>query len=127
MTDKVQYWLDLAKEDISVAQVLLDNGKFLHCGFFCHLIVEKALKAKIAASGCMPPKEHNLLKLAELGLVLNKMSDEQKALLAEFNPLQLEARYPSYKQGVSEILIPKRCVQFLRDAKEMVLWIEQLL
>ena len=44
MLEKVEYWFDLADEDVPVAKLLLDGKKYLHAGFFCHLIAEKALK-----------------------------------------------------------------------------------
>ena len=39
MLDKVEYWLDLADDDLSVAKILMDGKKPLQAGFFCHLIV----------------------------------------------------------------------------------------
>ena len=49
--DRAKYWLDLAKEDINVAEVLHKGGKLLYSGFMCHLAVEKALKARIESLG----------------------------------------------------------------------------
>ena len=125
--DKSKYWLDLAKEDIEVAQVLLKGGKFLYFGFMCHLAAEKALKAKIESAGNTAPKSHNLIKLAELGGILNVLTEEQADLLEILNPLQIEARYPAYKQQVELILPPDQCAILMRETKELVTWIEQQL
>ena len=125
--DKVKYWLDLAKEDIDVAQVLLTNGKLLHFGFMCHLVAEKALKAKIEHAGTTAPKIHNLIRLAELGGVLDILTEEQADLLATLNPLQIEARYPAHKQQIELILTPAQCNALMRQTKEFVTWIEQQL
>ena len=125
--DKAKYWLDLAKEDIDVAQILLTNGKLLHFGFMCHLVAEKALKAKIEHVGLTAPKIHNLIRLAELGGILDILSEEQSDLLATLNPLQIEARYPAYKQQIERILTPNQCDMILRQTKELVTWIEQQL
>lgn len=57
MLDKVEYWLDLAADDVSVAELLLNGQKYLQAGFFCHLIAEKALKAMVVSiTSEIPPK-----------------------------------------------------------------------
>ena len=124
---KVNYWLDLAKEDISVAQVLHDGGKVLYAGFMCHLAVEKALKAVIENEGETPKKIHNLIRLAELGGVLESMTDEQTDLLDTLNPLQIEARYPAYMQQIKNFLTSDQCATLIQQTKEMVQWIENQL
>jgi len=126
-TDKVKYWIDLAKEDIGVAEVLLDGKKLLYAGFMSHLSVEKALKAKIESIGETPHKIHNLIRLAEIGGILDNMSEEQKALLDVLNPLQIEARYPAYKQQIAELLTNEECADMIKQAKELIEWIEKQL
>ncbi len=45
MNDKVKYWIDIANEDITVADALYSTKKYLYAGFMCHMATEKALKA----------------------------------------------------------------------------------
>jgi HEPN domain-containing protein len=125
MDDKVKYWYDLAIEDIDVARGLLKIGKILYAGFVCHLAVEKALKARIESIGKTPLKIHNLLRLAELGNL--KMSEEQIGLLLQLNPLQIEARYPVYKQAVDDILTKEDCAELIEQAEKVISWIEKQL
>ncbi|MCL2828156.1 MAG: HEPN domain-containing protein [Oscillospiraceae bacterium] len=125
--DKANYWLDLAKEDLDAAHVLLNSRKLLHFGFLCHLAVEKALKAKIESVGAIAPKIHNLNKLAELGGLLDILAEEQTDLLDVLNPLQIEVRYPAYKQQIERILSPDQCRLLMRQTEELVTWIEQQL
>ena len=128
MSDKVEYWLDLADEDVSVAELLLNGKKFLQAGFFCHLIAEKALKALIASvTTKIPPKTHDLTKLAELGQILNVLSEDQLNLLDELNPLNIEARYPDYKAGISKILNGKKTAEIFSEAREFLSWIKKRL
>ena len=127
LPEKVKYWLDLAHEDISVAQGLLGIGKFLYAGFLCQLAVEKALKAKIESIGETPLKIHNLIRLAEMGSVLDIMTEEQKALLQILNPLQIEARYAAYKQNLADMLTSVDCADMIEQAKEVISWIEKQL
>lgn len=42
-----QYWADGSKKDIEVADNLFDSGYYPQCLFFCHLSLEKLLKAII--------------------------------------------------------------------------------
>ena len=125
--DKVKYWLDLATEDIDVARLLLKNGKLLHFGFMCHLVIEKALKAIIASSDADVPKTHDLVKLAKLGNVYSNMSDTQKDFLEVLLPLNIEARYPSHKQSILGTLTKATCADTLKETEELLAWIEQQL
>ena len=125
--DKVGYWIDLAKEDVSIAEILHKGGKILYAGFMCHLAVEKALKARIEKNGETPLKIHNLIRLAELGGLLGAMTEEQAELLDSLNPLQIEARYPAYKQQMEELLTPQQCSALIRQTKEILRWIENQL
>jgi len=124
--DKVKYWLDLAKEDLDVAQVLLKNGKLLHFGFMCHIVIEKALKAIIAgeSANAVVPKIHDLVKLAKRGNVYEKMSDAQKDFLEVLLPLNIEARYPSLKASIHSSLTQATCKETLKETKELLAWIE---
>ena len=90
----------------------------------CHLAVEKALKAKIESIGETPSKIHNLNRLAELGGVLDLMTEEQTGLLDILNPLQIEARYPAYKQQIERILTKEQCYALIQQSREMIKWIE---
>jgi len=125
LNSKVKYWYDLALEDIDVAQGLLGIDKTLYAGFICHLSVEKALKARIESIGETPIKIHNLIRLAELGNL--EMSEKQLGLLQRLNPLQIEARYPAYKQAIADILSKEDCTDLIAQAKEVISWIEKQL
>ncbi|MCL2300052.1 MAG: HEPN domain-containing protein [Firmicutes bacterium] len=46
MSDKAQYWLDLADYDIETARAMLQTKRLLYVGFMCHQTAEKALKAR---------------------------------------------------------------------------------
>ncbi|MCL2853883.1 MAG: HEPN domain-containing protein [Defluviitaleaceae bacterium] len=128
MSDKASYWLDTADEDLITARALLSTGRLLHAGFFCHLIAEKALKAVIAdRTNKIPPKIHALRRLAEEGMVLNELSDEQIKLLRVLTPLHINARYPEYKKTVKQKLSTKVCKQLLHETEEFLCWIKRQL
>ena len=43
--ERAEKWLDIVAEDLSVAELLFNNGHWLYTGFMCHQVVEKTLKA----------------------------------------------------------------------------------
>jgi len=50
MIDKIkqiEYWIEGAEEDLSTAELLIREKRILHGLFFCHLVIEKAIKAHI--------------------------------------------------------------------------------
>lgn len=44
-TDKVTYWIDIADEDLGVAEDLYKAKRWLYVAFMCHQAIEKTLKA----------------------------------------------------------------------------------
>jgi HEPN domain-containing protein len=130
MKENVHYWLDLADYDIESAKVMLNGGRYLYVGFMCHQVVEKALKAVIARDckeGELPPKIHHLLKLADRAGLFSKMAAEQQAFLKNLNPLNVEARYPEYKEKIAEGLSAEICGKLIAETEEMLCWIKKQL
>ncbi|MCL2740413.1 MAG: HEPN domain-containing protein [Oscillospiraceae bacterium] len=79
--NKTQYWLNIADYDLDTAKAMLKTGRYLYVGFMCHQTIEKALKAIIArdcAENEIPPKIHDLTKLALKANLLDKMSEKQQ-------------------------------------------------
>ena len=130
MNDKVKYWLDTAEYDIDTARGMLKIGKYLYVGFMCHLTIEKALKGIIArdcVEGEIPPKIHNLLKLAEKAGLFGIMTEEQKNVLRELNPLNIEARYPEYKAQIAALLSADKCKDIIAETEVLLCWIKEQL
>jgi len=128
-SEKVQYWLDLADYDIETARVNHNGGRFLYVGFMCHQTIEKALKAVIThvTNGGVPPKIHNLTILVEKALLEDKMSDDHLDLIRELNPLNIEARYPEYKERLMQTLSKEYCNKIIERTVELLCWIKKQL
>jgi len=127
---KVEYWLSIADDDLNVAKYLLAGEKFLYTGFMCHQTIEKALKAVIAkdcAVNEIPPKIHDLSKLAAKSNLFDIMTETQKDFIDELNPLNLEARYPEYKESLAAGLQKEKCERIIRKTEELLCWIKQQL
>ncbi|MDR1062026.1 MAG: HEPN domain-containing protein [Clostridiales bacterium] len=130
MKERVEYWLELADYDIETAKAMLQTKRFLYVGFMCHQSIEKAIKAVIARDcdeGEIPPKIHHLLKLADRAGLFQKMSAEQQAFIKELNPMNIEARYPEYKEAIAAGLTAEICRELLEGAEELLCWIKEQL
>lgn len=130
MNERVEYWLDLADYDIETARVMLSGKRYLYVGFMCHQTIEKAIKAIIArdcAKDEIPPKIHDLSKLAIRAKLIDSMSEKQQDFIEELNPLNIEARYPEYKEHIAKTLTPERCGEIIAGTEELLCWIKKQL
>jgi HEPN domain-containing protein len=128
MLNQVEYWLELCDDDIKAANAMLKSKNYLWMGFICHLIAEKALKAAVAKeSNTIPPRTHDLLKLADIADVSAGLPEEYKNLLSKLMPLQIEARYPEYKEKIAAVLTEAYCNTLLKETEEFLCWIKEKL
>jgi HEPN domain-containing protein len=94
---QISYWITGAEEDFAAARSLFEKGHLRHCLFLAHLAVEKRLKAHvIRQTKDVPPKLHNLIRLAQIAKL--KLQPQQEQFLREFGIYQLEGRYPDAEQ-----------------------------
>ncbi|HPO16591.1 MAG TPA: HEPN domain-containing protein [Candidatus Hydrogenedentes bacterium] len=90
----IEYWNVGSEEEMRAATLLLSKGLVRQGLFFCHLALEKKLKAHVVrVTHGIPPKIHNLNRLAELAEL--KLTEKQRVFLREFDAYQLEGRYPT--------------------------------
>lgn len=126
--DKTKYWLDLADYDMETAEAMQTAGRWLYVGFMCHQVIEKTLKAYWNATrDDAPPYIHNLKRLAEGVGLYAELSREQKDFIDLLAPLNIEARYPSYKEDLSKVLGEEVCKDIINKTKALQLWIRQRL
>lgn len=89
---KVMYWIKSAESDFEASTALFNNASYLQMAFFCHLAVEKYLKAyhwyKLHTE---PTYTHNLLKLSKDNGLFEYLSNEQKEFMAALIPLNSTA------------------------------------
>jgi len=127
MADYIEYWLGLADYDLSVAKTMLKNKHWLYVGFMCHQVIEKALKAVLSQDGNLPPKIHDLGKLAIRSELMDNMNEGQRNFIAALNPLNIESRYPRYKDSLAQELGSAVCKQLLKETEELLCWIKEQL
>ncbi len=125
--EHIKYWIDSADEDLISAESNLNTKRYNWCLFIGHLVLEKALKALYVQvnNNSVPPKTHNLLKLAELSNI--NLSTEMSKLFAEINRFQIEARYVEYKAELYKIADEKFTVYYFEKIRESYLWLKSLI
>ena len=124
--EKIEYWVKISDDDMKIAKTMLDNRHHLYLGFMCHQAIEKIFKASyVKLKNETPPYVHSLLRLAELTGLYNLFSDEQKSFLSNINPLNIEARYPDYKERIAKTLTDERCKQIYEQTNLLLQWIKE--
>lgn len=120
----IKYWIDLSNYDLETADAMLKTKRFLYVGFMAHQTIEKVLKAYfVKLRNEAPSYTHKLLLLAEETELKNEFSEKQLELLEKLTPLNVEARYPKYKEEVLKSLTQEKCESILKDTKELQKWI----
>lgn len=116
---QIQYWKDSSQEDMITSELLIANNRLLHGLFWCHLTIEKSLKAYVVKiTKEIPPKTHNLIWLVEkTGLSMNS---EQESLIGSLMVYQLEGRYPEQFPSIPS---KEGALEILKKTKELHQWL----
>ncbi len=125
MNDKITYWVDISDYDLETAEAMLQSQRYLYVGFMCHQTIEKIFKAyytKLLPEAV--PYTHSLSFLAKKGGFYNTFSDEQKDFIDQLEPLNIEARYPSYKERLLKSLTEAKCKEIIAHTKNLQQWIK---
>ena len=128
MKDKVTYWIEMSDYDFDTAQAMLETKCYLYVAFMCHQVIEKILKAYWSKVVEEPPlKIHALSRLAEKTGLDKKMPEEYLDIIDMLEPMNIEARYPSYKERLLKSLDQERCNYLIDKTNELRLWIKNRL
>lgn len=123
-SEVIKYWLKASKEDFDTADILCKNKKYHHALFFCHLSIEKMLKAIIVKSTkTAPPLIHDLVRLAERAAV--PLNELQKNKLAEITTFNIEARYDDYKLSFRKKAKKQFSLKYIEKTKEILQWLSK--
>ena len=122
--DHIDYWRQLAAEDMDTAQFNLKGGKHVPALFFWHLGLEKILKAhwvKDNFSDTPPFTTHDLQKLIS-GTSLQCDADCYD-FLSIVNTWNIEARYPDYKRTLHRIATGSYMAQHEQKITDLYKWL----
>ncbi|MCI5141247.1 MAG: HEPN domain-containing protein [Candidatus Electrothrix sp. ATG1] len=125
--EHIKYWLESARHDLETAESMFQSGKYDWCLFIGHLVLEKTLKALFVArnDNNMPPKTHNLVKLAQLSQV--EVDREQRNLLDKVTDFNIQTRYPDYKLDFYKRCTKEYTDKYFCQIKELNVWLKSLI
>jgi HEPN domain-containing protein len=124
--EKVKYGIELSNNDFAVAKTLMKNGHNLYAGFMCQQAIEKVLKGYFAkVKNDTPPFKHDLEYLAQQSGLYNLLNEGQISFLETLNPLNIEARYPDYKNKTAQYLTNERTHTIFEQTKELLKWTKE--
>lgn len=122
--EMIAYWTRSAAEDVITADSLFASKRYVACLFYCHLFVEKMLKAVIVVeTGESAPYGHKLLHLGQKTKLAWRK--EQLDLLDELTRFNIRARYEDYKFSLHKRATEEFTKAYLAKARDIYLWIQQ--
>lgn len=120
---QIDYWISTAVDDFESAKILIERKRFLHGLFFCHLVIEKSLKAHVVkTSEEVAPRSHNLIFLLEKSGL--ELTEEDQIFLGILMKYQLQGRYPDYTPIIPK---PETVAAYLNQTKKLMQWLKKKL
>lgn len=121
VTAVVSRWHEGAASDLRSVQWLMKGRQWLQALFFCHLAIEKTLKALIVqTSKTHASFHHNLMYL--VGKTALQVDKAQLAFLEEINRFHIEGRYPSDQAKLRKELEKIVAQQHVRNTERFIAW-----
>ncbi|MBI4268353.1 HEPN domain-containing protein [Candidatus Uhrbacteria bacterium] len=121
----IEYWQEGSRKDFEVARGLYSLKHYSHCLFFCHLSIEKMMKAIfVARKNEHAPFIHDVVILAgKAGIPLNKSQKDQLETITSFN---IQGRYADYKsEFYKKYNNQKTAKRYVGVTKNFLLWLEK--
>jgi len=120
---QIEYWSNGAEDDLSTAELLIREKRILHGLFFCHLVIEKAIKAHVVKfTGEVAPRSHNLIYLSEKADLV--FENETEIFIGILMKYQLQGRYPDYNPVLPDIFIVN---EYFEKTKTLLQWLKERL
>ena len=120
---QIEYWIKGAIDDLESAKILIERERLLHGLFFCHLVIEKALKAHLVKiTQEVAPRTHNLMYLLEKANM--ELSENEEVFLGILMKYQLQGRYPDYNPIIPDKLIIEN---YLEQTEDLLQWLRKKL
>ncbi len=128
MNDKIKYWIELSDYDLDTAEAMLHSKRYLYVAFMCHQTIEKIIKAYyVKNQKTQAPYKHSLSYLSKATDLYSQFSVEQQDFLDILEPLNIEARYPTYKERLLKSLTQNKSETIFIQTKELQQWIKNKL
>ena len=124
-SENIKYWINGSKEDFQIAQSLARLKHYPQCLFFCHLSVEKLLKAIVIETiNDFAPYTHDLRKLAKIADL--KPNLKQKRDLEKIFTFNIAGRYADAKLDFYKKYNKKEHAQkYLKITEDLIIWLKK--
>jgi HEPN domain-containing protein len=120
---QIEYWKSSAISNIETAEILVASKKYIEGMFFCHLCIEKILKALVVKqTGDIPGKTHDLFHLAGISKIV--ITEEQTEFMQILMKYQLEGRYPEYYPTAPAA---KKILEYLNETNNLFICFSKML
>ena len=106
MSELAERWLSFARDDLRVAELVLDECIYHQACFHAQQCVEKALKGLLVGFGFQPPKLHAITDL--LNLLPREFAAEMPDELGGLDDYYIPTRYPDALPGTLPDGLPER-------------------
>ena len=115
ITKQIGYRQGSAASDIETASILISSGKYIEGMFFCHLCIEKIIKALIVRQiQDVPPRSHDLFYLINIAKL--DFTEPQSEFMQILMKYQLEGRYPEHYPKIPSI---EKINEYLCQTKDL--------
>ncbi|MFH1192263.1 MAG: HEPN domain-containing protein [bacterium] len=122
----IEHWLETAEHNLGTAEFLLQGKRYPECLFFCHLALEKVLKALVVQERKEhAPYIHNLVALAKLAKI--KLSPKQVDELTTITEFNIAGRYNEVKYNFYKKSTKAYTEKYFKITKETYLWLKKFL
>lgn len=124
LSEQIRYWQASAERNLKAALDLYENKHLDSSLFFCHLALEKLLKALLIQHTKKPaPYLHDLAKLASLAKIpLDETHLEDLRIITTFN---IAARYDEVKFQFYKKCTPTFTKKYLEITKHLFQWLKK--
>ena len=120
---QIEHWTKGAKDDLDSAKILIERKRLLHGLFFCHLVIEKVIKAHVVKQTQeVAPRSHNLIFLSEKANL--EFNEDDELFLGILMKYQLQGRYPDYNPIIPD---KSRVKDYLKRTKNLLTWLKKKL
>jgi len=121
----IHYWKESSANDWNVAQGLFQLKHYAHCLFFCHLSLEKIIKAVyVKRHKGHAPLSHDLVSLCQKSGI--EMTPDQRDILETITTFNIQGRYADYKSEFHKTFNKRPVAQeFLAFTKQLRIWLEK--
>lgn len=120
---QIAYWKTVASDDLDSAKILIEKNRLLHGLFFCHLVIEKVIKAHVVKhTKEVAPRSHNLIFLSEKANL--EFNEDDEILLGILMKYQLQGRYPDYNPIIPD---KSKVNDYLIKTEKLLTWLKERL